>query len=440
VILTIATRRVKSILFARCSRIRTAGRTGVRQRNIRASYIIALMRINRGLVLSFVFFLFACQPAAQSRVTIIDNGRVTTLQTVERVPSAILSQAGITLGPKDRVLVNGLPILIDQTIPVFPVTLQIRRVVTLTLATPEGEKKITSSASTVGDALADASIWLRENDKVFPGFSSSITDGMKITLIPARQVTLNVDGKVIQIETSAKTVGEALAEAGIPLLGLDYSIPQEQQPLPNDGQITLVRVSESLQLAQKPIPFDSEVQASAEVPLDQTQILQPGESGLSVQRIRIRYEDGKEISRLNENETVVRPPRTRVLGYGTKVEVKKAGVDGREIEYWRAVQMYATSYSPCRSGGDRCYPGTASGKSLKKGMVGVQYDWYLAMGGQQLYIPGYGLATIEDVCNGCRGKAWIDLGYSDNDWQQWNSWVTVYFLTPVPSNIIYDLQ
>src|SRR5574339_478597 len=113
---------------------------------------------------------------------------------------------------------------------------------------------------------------------------------------------------------------------------------------------------------------------SAEVPLDQTQILQPGEPGLSVQRIRIRYQDGEEISRLTENETVVRPPKTRLLGFGTKIEIKKAVVDGREIEYWRAVQMYATSYSPCRSGGDGCHTGTSSGQSLRKGMVGLRYD------------------------------------------------------------------
>jgi 3D (Asp-Asp-Asp) domain-containing protein len=263
---------------------------------------------------------------------------------------------------------------------------------------------------------------------------------MKITLIARQQIAVNADGKSMQIETSARTVGEALAEARIPLLGLDYSVPAEEEPLPSDGQIGIVRVNESLQLAQKPIPFDSDVQASADVPLDQTQIIQPGESGLSVQRIRIRYEDGKEILRLTENETVVRPPRTRILGYGTKVEVKKTVVDGREIEYWRAVEMYATSYSPCRSGGDRCYPGTSSGESLQKGMVGVRYEWYLAMGGQQLYIPGYGYATIADVCGGCTGKPWVDLGYSDSDWQQWNSWVTVYFLTPVPQNIVYELQ
>ncbi len=267
-----------------------------------------------------------------------------------------------------------------------------------------------------------------------------LAEGIRITIAAARALTVSVDGKSLQIQSSARTVGEALAEAGIPLIGLDYSLPAEKDPLPSDGQIRVVHVSESVVLAQKPIPFESESQASADIPLDQTQILQPGENGLSVQRIRIRYEDGKEVSRVTENETVVRPPKKRIMAYGTKIEVKTAAVDGVNLEYWRAVQMYATSYSPCRSGPGRCYSGTSSGKSLRKGMVGLRYSWYLSMQGQQLYIPGYGFATVEDVCGGCVGKPWIDLGYSDSDYQQWSNWVTVYFLTPVPANIPYDLQ
>jgi len=64
----------------------------------------------------------------------------------------------------------------------------------------------------------------------------------------------------------------------------------------------VVRVSESVILAQKPIPFENDFQASADVPLDQTQLLQPGENGLTVERIRIRYEDGEEISRVTETK------------------------------------------------------------------------------------------------------------------------------------------
>jgi resuscitation-promoting factor RpfB len=391
------------------------------------------------LAFAGIFLLFACQPTTLPIVTIIDNDKILTLQTDGRVPSALLKQAGVTLGPNDRVLINGLQTELNEPIANYPITLQTRRAMTLSLVTPEGEQKIESAAFTIGEALQEASFWLHASNKISASLSSPISSS-PVSILPGRTLTVTVDGKNSQFDSSAQTVGEALAETGLPLLGLDFSLPAENDPLPFDGQIRVVRVSESLQLAQKPIPFENDFQASADVPLDQTQIVQPGETGLTVQRIRIRYEDGKEIARVTEAETMVRPPRTRVLGYGTKIEVRKATVDGVNIEYWRAVQMYATSYSPCRSGSDKCYPGTSSGKSLQKGMVGLRYDWYLGMQGQQLYIPGYGFGSVEDVCNGCVGKPWIDLGFSDNNYEAWHSWVTVYFLTPVPAHVIYVLE
>jgi resuscitation-promoting factor RpfB len=402
------------------------------------------MKWNHSLVLALTLFLLACQPTILHVVTIIDTGQIITLHTNERNPSALLNQAGITLNPNDRLLLNGLPSALDQPIANYPITLQIRRAVPITIITPNGEQKIQSAAFTIGEAFEAAPVWLRAGDKITLPLNSPISNllisNSPVSILPSHDITIISNGKSIQARASASTVGEALAEAGMALMGLDYSLPAENEPLPADGQIRVVRVTESLQLAQKSIPFESELQASADVPLDQTQILRPGEPGLTVQRIRIRYEDGKEASRLTEDETLIRQPKTRIMGYGTKIEVKTATVDGVQIEYWRAVQMYATSYSPCRSGTDECHSGTASGKSLRKGMVGLRHDLYLAMQGQRLYIPGYGFASVEDICGGCVGQPWIDLGFSDSNFEPWHSWVTVYFLTPVPAHVIYVLE
>ncbi len=393
------------------------------------------------LAVAVLFFLLACQPTTLPTVTIIDNENIFTLNTNERVPSALLNQAGITLNPNDRVLLNGLPTDLDEPITTYPITLQLRRALPVTVDSAEGEKQIRSSAFTIGEVLQELSIWLPAGDETSPSLNSPIPNSpITIYQLPSQELTITTNGTTMSIESSAKTVGEALAEAGMPLIGLDYSLPAENESLPANGQIRVVRVTESMQLAQKHIPFESELQASADVPLDQTQIMQPGEPGLTVQRIRIRYEDGEEVSRLTEDETLVRPPKTRILAYGTKVEVKTATVNGVQIEYWRAVQMYATSYSPCRSGTSECHSGTSSGKSLRKGMVALREDLYLALQGQQLYIPGYGFASVEDVCGGCVGRPWIDLGFSDNNFEPWHSWVTVYFLTPVPANVIYVLE
>jgi 3D (Asp-Asp-Asp) domain-containing protein len=203
-------------------------------------------------------------------------------------------------------------------------------------------------------------------------------------------------------------------------------------------------VSESVILSQKTIPYKSNFQLSSNVELDHQEVTEPGQPGLTVSRTRVRFENGVEVVRQTESETVVRYPRDRVVGYGTKVVIHTAVVDGVQIKYWRAVQMFTTAYSPCNSGGDRCYPGTSSGKPVQKGVTAVKYSWYLNMQGQSIFIPGYGYATIEDVCGGCVGKPWIDLGYTDAQLQQeggqWGKFVTIYFLAPAPANILYVLE
>ncbi len=106
------------------------------------------MRPIHWLALLPAFLLFACQPATANTVTILDRGQITTLRTEERVPSALLSQAGITLGPNDRVLVNGFPAPLDRSVSVSPMTIQIRRAVAMTLVLPDGEKKIVTQRLT----------------------------------------------------------------------------------------------------------------------------------------------------------------------------------------------------------------------------------------------------------------------------------------------------
>jgi len=155
------------------------------------------MKINYGLALVFVFFLFACQPTTPPTVTIIDNDKTITFQTDEHVLSALITQAGITLNANDRVLSNGLPIALDQPITDNPITLQISRAVNLTLITPDGQKQIQSSAFTVGEALAEASYQLRAGDKIDPPVNSSLKESMAITITASRGFTVSVDGKVV---------------------------------------------------------------------------------------------------------------------------------------------------------------------------------------------------------------------------------------------------
>lgn len=394
---------------------------------------------------TILLLLLACQPQSPTLITILDKDQVHTITSNERIPTKLIAQAGITLASADRVLLNGYAIPLDQPLPSAKTyTLQIKRAVTITI----NGKTIQTTANTVGEALADSGNQLFATDQINPPANTPITNALTITYIPSRKLTVTADGKQIQIRSSAQTIGGALAEAGIPLVGLDYSSPSESEALPSDGQIRVVRVSESIVLAQRPIAFKTDYQSSADVALDQQKTLQAGQLGLAVSRTLIRYEDGKQVSRRTEPETIVRPPVDRIVAYGTKVEVQITTVGGVQIQYWRELQMYATAYSPCNSGSpDHCYSSTSSGLPAGKGVVAVDPSLYAAFAGQRVYIPGYGFAVIGDIGGGyiieqqlgISRKRWIDLGFSDAEYaqvgDQWSRYVTVYFLTPIPPNI-----
>jgi uncharacterized protein YabE (DUF348 family) len=387
--------------------------------------------------------LAACQPQnVTTSFILLDGGRVIRLQSASSTPAAVLAEAGIALAPVDRLLFRGADFPVDFAMPPGGTyTLQIRRAHMLTLVTPDGEKSLQSAAFTLGQALAENGGTFSATDYVTPPLETPLEADLTVTYRPAREFTVRVNEQTVTIQSSARTVGQALAEGGIPLLGLDQSRPGEFEPVPADGQIKIIRVSETVSLEQKPLPFSKKYEYSSDLGAGEQKVLQAGEPGLKVSRVRVRYADGVEVARTTEAETVVRLPKDSLVRLGTQVTVQTLAVPGGQIQYWRVVQMYATSYSPCRSGTSKCSYGTASGLPVKHGVVAMTRDLYNALAGTQVYIPGYGLGVIGDVGGGFPdGRLWIDLGYSDEDWQNWGGMVTVYFLAPAPAAIPNSLQ
>jgi len=340
-------------------------------------------------------------------------------------------------------LVNGYPFSPEQSLPPQTRSIQIRRAVSVTLNTPEGEQNLVTTAETVGEVLRESGLQLYATDFIDPPAESPISAEMAITYRPSQEMMVSTSAGEIRIRSSAGTIGAALAGAGIPLEGLDYSLPTEFDPLPADGQVHVVRVSESMQLIQKSIPFKTETASSPDVALGTQEIAQPGQEGLAVARTRIRYEDGQEVSRIIEEESIVRSPQTRIVNTGTKIVVTTATVDGEMLDYWLAYEMYATIYSPCNSGTGGCSYSTASGLRAGRGVVAMDRSMYSYLQGARIYIPGYGYAVVGDVGGGSIVEEsigvsryrWIDLGFNDNNIVDMSGWLTVYFLSPVPASI-----
>ena len=407
-----------------------------------------LMKISRWLAFPLTFLLISCQPNTPSSITIIDGEKFQIIESSERVPLTLLIQNGFAPQPNDRVLLNGNPIPIDQPInESSTITLQIRRAVGLTLNTPQGQQTIQTSALTVGQALNEAGYSLNKNDLIDPPAETLITQSLTVIYTPAQDLTIYIGENILNIRSAAGTVGEALAEAGIPLIGLDTSSPLANETLPPDGQIRVVRVRETIEVALEPIPFTEEITYSADLPFGQKETIQPGVDGITMVRSRIRYENGKEVSRVTEDKTVMREPQVRIVQSGEKIVLAPAGGD-IPYEYWFATEMYATVYSPCASGTGGCSYSTASGATAGQGIVAVDYSIYSYLAGMKVYIPAYGVATIGDTGGGpiietafgVPRTKWIDLGFNEGEMRDMTGWVTVYFLAPAPAEIPYFLK
>jgi len=398
------------------------------------------MKRNLLAIIAILAVTTSCQPVDSiPQIKIIDDNKVFSVNRSVDTLAAELISAGISFSPNDLMLVDGFILTPNSTLPESATTIQIRHAVPLTLINSGQKQTLQSNAFTVGQALTDNGITVHEGDYLDPTASTPILGPLTIEYRPANTIAITSSSDFITSMTSAKTIGQALAEAGIPLQGMDYSIPGESEPLPEDGNIKVVRVDESVSLVQKSIPFTTEVQLTTDLELDQQDLLQVGEPGLAITRTRTRYEDGQEVNQTSDGEALVRPTKNRIIGAGTKIVLRTLDALEGPLEYYRAVKVYATSYSPCRLGVPRCGYGTAGGLKAQKGVIGVIRKWWNYMNGAPVYIPDYGRAIISDIGAGFPDKNWIDLAYSDDDYVPWHSWTTLYFLTPVPPSIMYVL-
>lgn len=382
-------------------------------------------------------------------VTVIADGNTYRLKSQSTALVDLLAEAGVKLGADDLVVANNQPIdrAAHQTYrfvrapgETAPLKIVLRRALPITLDLGSGDvRQLQSPASTVGQALEEAGVELHLADRISPDLNTAITPGLKIEVEQSKLIHVDVDGRTLHTRTLRQSIGEVLTDLGVTLIGQDYTQPPLEAAVEANTSVKIVRVREEILIEQETIPFDTVTIADPAMELD-TNVEQPGRSGVSQKRTMIRYEDGVEVKRVADPDFVVlQAPQNKELRYGTNVVIRTLDTPSGPIEYWRKIRAYATSYSAATSGTPKTakwYGITATGLPMKKGMVAV--DPSVIRLGTQLYVEGYGVGLAADTGSGVRGR-WVDLGYDDDNLQGWWWWVDVYLLTPVPANIPYSL-
>src|SRR3712207_8326654 len=82
---------------------------------------------------------------------------------------------------------------------------------------------VTTAAGTVGELLQDEGITIPSRDIVAPAPTAKVSDGTRVAVQFARQVTFNVDGDKRTVWTTATTLDQALGALGVDTRGADLS-------------------------------------------------------------------------------------------------------------------------------------------------------------------------------------------------------------------------
>ncbi len=374
---------------------------------------------------------------ARARVVTIDvDGRVLTRRTQATSLIDLLEEIGVVLAPGDQVVAGG-----EQIWPVpdgdpgsapLPASLAVRRSVPLDVDDNGTKLALQTSETNVGRALYQAGITVFLGDDVRPPLHTLITPGLEVVIRRSLPVSVQVDGQTIHTRTHGGTVADLLGELGIALIGQDYVVPGLSEQLKPETTVHVVRVLEEILTEQEPIAYEVAWQPDPNLEIDYQRVAQEGAPGVLQRRIRLRYEDGNEVSRVLEDEWVAQEPTTHIIAYGTQIVVRQMDTADGPIEYWRTLRVLATSYTSATSGKELSHPTygiTAVGWEMRKGIVAV--DPRVVNLFQQLYVPGYGFGVAADTGGAIKGRR-IDLGYDEDNLVLWYSWVDLYLLTPPP--------
>jgi uncharacterized protein YabE (DUF348 family) len=387
-------------------------------------------------------------------VQIVVDGR--TIQTASwgPTPRALMTDAEVLVDSYDEIMVGDQLLGLDDPLPpreqlitrsrfapvqpwarteAQPLQVRVIRAVPVVVDDVGLPFVIRTTASTVGEALRQAQITIYLGDRVVPSLGSAVSTGLRVTIQRSVPVMLEADGRTFKTRTRGDTVADALSDMRIGVVGMDRVEPALDTKLYDNIKIDVTRVRDDIEVAEQIAPFETVFVADANLPIDTQQVVNGGAEGVTRTRYRVRYENGNEVSRILEDTWVAQEPADRTIAYGQQITPQTmTTADGRQITYWRHIQMFASSYSAGTAGvsPDESYYGrTYTGDPMRFGIVAV--DPAIIPLRSNVYVTDYGVGDALDTGSAIRARR-IDLGYDDSNLTMWNRWVDVYLLWPPP--------
>ncbi len=375
---------------------------------------------------------------------VYEGSQVTRVESNETDPYAIVAEAGIQLSENDKLILDDFTVGKDSRIIVC-------RASNVTFTYADGKTENLIFAGRVSELISEMGVELSGNLVSSVNVKAVVTNNMEVKILNNYEITINVDNEIRHVKSTAKTVGELLAEQNIILDEDDEVVPSQDTELSNELTIDVLRVEYVTREAEEAVPFTKTTKYSSSMLKGTKKITTEGVDGTKTVVYKDRVVNGVVESTEAVSETVTKKPVAQVTTIGTLVKqtsklgnskIEKNGNPISEIalpsKYSIGKNNVPTEYKYTITGkaAAYCQPGgkTATGKPVMPGRIAVNPKQIPY--GTEMWIVSddgvvYGYAIAEDTGGFAnKGKFVVDLYMnSTSQCYKWGSRnVTIYVL------------
>ncbi|WP_426976567.1 transglycosylase family protein [Pseudarthrobacter sp. O4] len=269
------------------------------------------------LVLGLVAFV-----GNNKTVTLNVDGKVSSVQTFGGTVGQVVKGAKVELQPSDRVSPSADAHVQDGSV----INVNLAKAVKVSL--DGAERTINTTSPTVEGLVTELGVASASEVSV-PKDAQLSVSGSFVAISTPKTVSIVADGKAARTTTTAATVSQLLADAGLSLGASDRSSQPGNAPVVNDMVIKVSRVDVSKRAdVTEPVPFETLTTESPEMLKGEKDVTQAGVAGAKNKSFKLVLVDGREASRTLVSESVSVPPVTEKITVGTKEKPKSAAQAG----------------------------------------------------------------------------------------------------------------
>lgn len=225
----------------------------------------------------------------------------------------VLKEAEIAVGEDDEVTPS-----LDAKITKDDEEISISRYAKAKIATDEQVIDVEVMGGKVKDALEKSELTLGEHDSIDHELEAFVTDGMTISIIRRLAVSVKADGKTRDYLTEADTVEELLDSEGISLGKRDKVKPGLSKKLKEGMKVVVRRVDVRDVTETETVAYQTQTKKSKEMTVGTSKVTRQGVNGEKKVTYRVTYVDGKEDGRKAVKEEIIKKPVDKIVTQGTK--------------------------------------------------------------------------------------------------------------------------